>query len=411
MALKGKNMGYVKKSNRSSILNLLHEEGQMSRKNLAIALSLTPAAVTSIVNDLKKRRLIREIEGGEQIENLGPGRREVLLAIEGKSSYSLGISININEIILAAAYLDGSLVFEKALPPPQGMAAEDTLELVLRELNGLLRDHKINKAKVIGLGVAMRGAVNLETGVVMDSRGVWPEKNFPLKVRLEKEYSFPVTIDNNVRALANAHLFMARDKQLDNMYFIRNEVGIGGALTINFGPIAGSRYQCSEIGKIPVTETFSPSEASWLKLEDISSGGALLRLGREHFSVKETPILYQLCRGDEKKITLTAIVEAARQGDDQMEAALKRAVYYFAAAISTVISLLDPKKIILYGSIFEEEYFLDLVRQQVLALQPEVAEEAQPIEKCPFNLQLEGKCACLLSIRHFFLSGATIGSK
>ena len=52
MTLSGDNLMRVKRSNRSALLYALHQNGAMSRKRLAQALSLTPAAITKITADL-----------------------------------------------------------------------------------------------------------------------------------------------------------------------------------------------------------------------------------------------------------------------------------------------------------------------------------------------------------------------
>ena len=60
MTLAGDNLTRVKRTNRSALLRALHQNGAMSRKRLAQALSLTPAAITKITADMLHEGLIRE---------------------------------------------------------------------------------------------------------------------------------------------------------------------------------------------------------------------------------------------------------------------------------------------------------------------------------------------------------------
>ena len=48
----GQNLKTLKSTNRSALLYLLNEKGEMSRKEIAKALNLTPAAVTKICQEL-----------------------------------------------------------------------------------------------------------------------------------------------------------------------------------------------------------------------------------------------------------------------------------------------------------------------------------------------------------------------
>lgn len=52
----GANMETVRKRNRAAILKFINDHGPASRKDLADALGLTPAAVTQICTDLFCRR-------------------------------------------------------------------------------------------------------------------------------------------------------------------------------------------------------------------------------------------------------------------------------------------------------------------------------------------------------------------
>ena len=54
----GINMLDVKKKNRGSILRLIYQNGSISRKEIATALGLTPAAITLITNDLIEEGLL-----------------------------------------------------------------------------------------------------------------------------------------------------------------------------------------------------------------------------------------------------------------------------------------------------------------------------------------------------------------
>ena len=57
----GQNLKSLKSTNRSSLLYLLNANGKMSRKDIAKALALTPAAVTKICQELIQEGYIVEV--------------------------------------------------------------------------------------------------------------------------------------------------------------------------------------------------------------------------------------------------------------------------------------------------------------------------------------------------------------
>ena len=66
-------MSDIKISNRSAILRLLHEEGAMSRKQIAARLKLTPATITVIINELMSEGILVE---GISVPNAGAADRK-----------------------------------------------------------------------------------------------------------------------------------------------------------------------------------------------------------------------------------------------------------------------------------------------------------------------------------------------
>ena len=69
----GANMETVRRRNRAAILKYINDHGPASRKDLAEALGLTPAAVTQICTDLFEGILI---ETGINVKSNGAGRKK-----------------------------------------------------------------------------------------------------------------------------------------------------------------------------------------------------------------------------------------------------------------------------------------------------------------------------------------------
>lgn len=57
----GINMELVKKKNRSSILQLINRTGPISRKDIALRLGLTPAAVTQLCRDFMDSGILKTV--------------------------------------------------------------------------------------------------------------------------------------------------------------------------------------------------------------------------------------------------------------------------------------------------------------------------------------------------------------
>lgn len=399
MAIRGKNMGDVKQSNRYAILQLLHQEGGMSRKQLAARLNLTPAAITLIVNDMIADRIVRE---GDVLSKQGSaGRREILVEISN-DVYAAGLSINIDNVLVSVTDPAGHLVAAHSDALPQGGA-----EAVLKELAGrvldVLHSARIAQERVIGLGVAVRGTVDPELGVSQNSYGIWEETNVPVRALLGALLPFPVSVDNNVRSLANAEQFLSQYASIESMLFVRCEYGIGAAITLEHHAYAGYQNRSAELGHIHVAGQKLLCRCGQRGcLETIASGNAMLTRARAVFSAKETPVLYALAGGSAENVTLDSLLDAARRGDAGAGRVVELGISSFAQVLCASGKLLDVQTIVLYGRIFQNAFYTERLRAEMMAIDARVAEQTTVSR---MNLELDALAAPVQAVRAYFRCG------
>lgn len=399
----GDNMMGVKRTNRSAVLSILHQQGGLSRKRLAESIRLTPAAITKIVGELLEERLLLE---GHTLTGGGAGRKEVLLQLNPRAYCALGLFINLSQAMISAVWLDGTVIFSQELELESGVPANKLTERLAAKLTELIALHSIPRQQILGLGVAIRGITSEDGMRVKNSFGVFEDENYPLAQRLSKLTGFQVVMANNVRALFAAQMFMAREKDLTSQFFLRCEYGIGASLSIQDKIWCGSSQQCAEIGHIPVVRR-GGKPCSCGKcgcLETIASPSAILEDALAALSPETTPILWavSLKKGREK-LALEDVLEAARNPDAGAAAIVDRAVEALSSALKAVIYILDPGKIVLYGRMFENSYYLARLLSDLG--EGVDAGHTVPVEKSQYNQLLEDKAAGLLMVEHFFTNG------
>ena len=403
MPYQGDNLMSVKRSNRSAALRILHEKGAMSRKRLAENMNLTPAAITKIVAEMIGEGLLRE---GEELSSGNAGRREILININQNSRCALGILINLEEAILSAVWLDGSVIFTKKLPLPAMAPAEQTAKELSEELLKLVDEYRIARDLIIGLGIAVRGITSEDGRKVRNSFGALAEMDYPICDSFEKYTGFRTVMENNVRSLLAAQMFLSKDEAVGSQFFLRCGYGIGAALSVDGKIWQGVTAQCAEIGHIPVIRRGGkPCHCGKSGcLETIASPGAILEDALALLSENETPLLWRKYgdRGS-KNMSLYDVFDAASNGDVGASAIIDRAIRALGSAVKALIYLVDPGKIILYGSIFEDAYYLSRLMSE---LQEGVdSRHNVVIEKSKYNQQLEDKAACLLAVYEYVKLG------
>ena len=405
MQLEGDNLTRVKRANRSAILKLLHDQGAMSRKKLSENLHLTPAAISKITGEMIADGLLRE---GKSIPaESGVGRREVLIELETRAYCALGVLINIGQAVLSAVWLDGSVIFAEEIPLPEKAPAERTVRKLWVRLRELTIDAGLPDDKILGIGVAVRGLTDPVKKTARNTLGALDTADYPLAEAFSKISGLPAVMDNNVRALFAAQMFVSRDKTNSSQFFLRCEYGIGAALSIGSEIWRGSTGTCSEIGHIPVIRRGGKPCSCGKSgcLETIASPAAILEDARAILSPTDTPILWKTAQTKgADALDIADVLEAARSGDEGVAQVVDRAVNALGTALKAVLYTVDPQKIVLYGKIFDNSYYLS----RLLADMNEgidAGHSAVVIEKSPYNQALENKAAAVLMVVAFFNDG------
>jgi DNA-binding Lrp family transcriptional regulator len=107
----------LRRVNQSAILDMIREQGPISRSDVARRLDLSPATVTRIVNTLLAHQLVKEC-GPSYTRS---GRRPVLLEFNPHSNLIIGVYIHRN-MIGAVSDLNGNILERRVVPSVPGEA-------------------------------------------------------------------------------------------------------------------------------------------------------------------------------------------------------------------------------------------------------------------------------------------------
>lgn len=326
---KGLNLKSLKSKNRSLLLYLLNDYGRLSRKEIAAKLSLTPAAVTKICNELISDGFIKEL--GEIEEQGKSGRREVLLGLCLEDKSVLGVNAERNGITYSLSNLKGELI---------GIKRSDfcsDIEEVINQANDFLHNSDIDIDKVIGAGICIIGAAQ------ENDFGVWKDGN--IKEKFESVLGVPVTVENNVKAFAQSELIYGKTDKSKSILFLKWGPGIGSSIAALGKVQSGNDSGIAEIGHYIV-----------------NIAGKKCRCGR--FGCLETEVSSEVIIAEAGgNMSLEEIVNSNRQDIVYL---LDHKIDLVALALSNTATILNAESIILFGSLFDNEQIIKkLVKQCV----------------------------------------------
>lgn len=337
----GLNMHSVKAENRSLILYLLQKNGSMSRKEIAEKLGLTPAAVTKICNDLIFSGVLKET--GE-ISKGCKGRKEILLSLNFGKKFVLGINAGTTHITYSLSKLSGEVVSVVTSP------FTDDIDAVLKNAKELLNNNNVNNEDIFSVGLCVVGSA---TG---KGYGIWDCK--ALYNKTAEKFGVPVTIENNVRAFAQSEMLYSGDYSNEAVLFFKWGPGIGSAIALDGKILSGNDKGVAEIGHYIV-----------------NPAGKKCRCGR--YGCLETEA------GEEALVTLTKLQleEIITSQNEDVINILDEKIDTVALALTNTATILNAKKIVLFGSVFSNETVVKKLKKQCIRYNENLTDDMIIISK------------------------------
>src|SRR6266446_4495840 len=114
---------FLRESNLSAVLRRLHSEAPLSRAQLATVIGLNKSTVSSLVEELLERRLIREIG----LNSAGAGRPATLLEINPQAGAIIGIEFGVDFVLVTLADFVGKILWRRTIQTDQAEEQQTTL--------------------------------------------------------------------------------------------------------------------------------------------------------------------------------------------------------------------------------------------------------------------------------------------
>ncbi len=403
----GVNMLDVKKQNRGAILHLIYESGGISRKEIAHALGLTPAAITMIAGELLEEGLIFQSEE-EKITNR-KGRREILLKISGCRYAALGVCITRHQFRLLCMDFNNEILFEDIVYTAD---CRGKAPLILQKLTEIIKqmvqEYDILRTKsIVGIGVSINGIVDSANGVSVNTFHVWEDQNVPVAAILEEALSVPVLLTNNICSLTHGESIMTKKEMKGSLFFIKYGPGLGAAHSLDSASSSVFNYKAIQLGHVISEPNGAPCVCGNQGcLETILHYDSIINALRALLREKRTPILWEMAEGEPSRINMPMIIEAYDAGERVVEQTFQRVIFYLCLTIKDGLTLFDPSSIVLYGELFENHKFRTEMKKELGRYT-----NTSRVEFSHYNMGLETLGPATTMISLFFENGGTMESK
>jgi len=202
--------------------------------------------------------------------------------------------------------------------------------------------------EVAGIGISTGGRVDFKRGIIVDSTAIlngW--KDVPVAKILEERFQLPVFVDNDGNCAALAEAYFGKGKGINNFIAVVVGTGIGGGIFVNGEILRGSMNYSSEIGHVSIDAEGPVCSCGGRGCVELyASGVGLVRWAEEKFS---EPLSSLGIAGE--VLTAQTIGEAADRGNLTAKKFLAEAGEKLGIALSGLINVFNPERIILSGSL------------------------------------------------------------
>jgi glucokinase len=261
---------------------------------------------------------------------------------------AVGVDVGGTKVDGLLVDVEGGEILDRRLaetPATDAEAAAQAVVAVARELTA-------ERPDVAALGVGAAGMVQLDGVMRFAPNVAWRE--FPLRERIQSAVGLPTLVDNDANVAAWGEFRFGAGRGSSDMLLVTVGTGIGGGIVSGGKLFRGANGFAGEIGHI-IVEPGGPlcgcgNMGCW---EQVASGRALGRLGREAAAEHPESVLNELAGGDASKVSGRMVTAAAQGGDALAVRILAEVGRRLGEGIAGLVNILDPDVVVVGGGVID----------------------------------------------------------
>ena len=341
------------------ILEAIRRQKETTKTEISKLTQLNIVTISNYVNHYIEEGLV--VEKGFDIS--GGGRRPLLLELNPKVGYVIGLGLSMTNMVGTLTDLAGNVIADIKREKPPVVAtrnsplSQESAEAIIQGLiqlaSDLIAESKVDIPKIRGIGVGIPGIID-EPGrtVRWTSQIGAPGKESPYDVAIaisvkdlfENRFNIPTFIENDATVAAFGVLWLGLEPGIKNLIYMYSGVGCG--IIINGEVYRGSSGGAGEVTIYDPVDEKLDLPLGPLKMVGLDMGmldGVRQAVAKGvSTSLKETPDL-----------SAKKIIEAAKEGDRLAVELVEEAGARLGVKIAFLVNFLNPEVVVIGGGLEE----------------------------------------------------------
>jgi predicted NBD/HSP70 family sugar kinase len=354
----------VRQYNELNILRFIKNENPISRADIAKRYKISKAAVSEIIAHLLQQGYVSEIGVGNSTR-IG-GRKPILLAFNPKAGFAIGVEIKRDHARVALGDLDAGIHENQMFQFQNGAPLKDVLDEVFKIIDSFRNIDWVKKAKPIGIGVAIPGLIDYESGRIRESDTLKNWQDYPIRDAFVQRYGIETRIENDVKTISIGECRFGNGKDTSNIVYLWLGDGIGAGIVINGELYRGVSASAGEVGFFELGccirefDEFKLLYNGQKYFGDILSGKELQRGAAKGLRNGYEGMM------DPEKLDVDSILAEADKNNPLAIELLREYGFLVGVVCIHLINTLNPELILIGGPAFtQNERLLKFIREKI----------------------------------------------
>jgi glucokinase len=261
---------------------------------------------------------------------------------------AIGVDAGGTKVAAVLVDVDDGRILDRRLVHTPATDADATTRTIV----AAVRDLMTGRGDVLAVGVGAAGLVSRDGVVRFAPNVAWRE--YPLAERVAGGVKLPVLVDNDANVAAWGEFRFGAGRGSADLLLVTVGTGIGGGVVGGGRLYRGAHGFAGEIGHI-IVEPGGPlcgcgNRGCW---EQVASGKAVDRLGRQAALEHPGALMVELAGGDPAAVAGPIVTEAARRGDPVAVDVLSEVGRRLGEGIAGLVNVLDPDIVVVGGGAME----------------------------------------------------------
>ena len=330
-----------------AVMDVLLHAGPTSRAELSKITGLSKQTMSEVIRTLEEGGWVRE----KGVTSGRIGRTAITYEVNGDAGYAVGIDMGPTTTRIVLGNIVGTVVGEIDYPSDRrgGYYLIDQAEAMLSKM---LADLGIARELVLATAIATPGVVDPATGALSMAPNLVDIAGIDIGRTLSERLGYPVVLENDVNAAVIGESWQGCAVAIDTVAFISLGTGIGLGVLQDGKLMRGASGAAGEI-------SYMPFGADPYAEDSLERGALECAIAAQGISDLYARI------GGAKNTSVRDILALAEKNDPLAIEVIGKVSDIAALLVVSVNAIVDPKIVVLGGSIGRHPLIAERVRQGI----------------------------------------------